>query len=659
MNIQLRTHALPLISSPDPSAHPHRPRLLLRDHLAWALSLFLVGLGAKLWLILNFASSLPFFDQWDAEAVNLYLPFLNGHLTWAGLLQPHGEHRITLTRLYDLALLVLNGGQWDSRLQMVVSAMIHCGAISGLGWMLARLMGRRVWPMLWPLLALVLVLPFAWENTLAGFQSQFYFLLIGSMLTLRLLGFEKPLSFLWWLGVVAAVVSLFTMASGFLACGAVSVLIAFEIFKQKRLWRQHLPTLGVCLLIGIAGLLLKPSVPETDYLRADSLAHFQTALARNLAWPRILRPAHAVWNILPLLCLAWVYLRPHRRNRNAEKMILGMAAWVFLQSTAAAYARGGNGFAPASRYMDSSCFIMIVNCLGFYCLLASHFQTLWLHRLGILLALIWGLDCLNGLWQLNLQAWSEDIPERAFDQQLWLKSTRAFLATDDVHVFNRKNPIERPYPKPERLAAFLRNPKIRDLLPACVREPLHLMRQNSADLSFVPVEDFAFKSTVPTGASWTSRPDPQDAGHRTFESLPLGPGALPYLEFPITGHLGEPGLSLELLDLATGRTIPIKPPQIAGEKWMSAYVKAPAGKFKILAADESRTSGFAFKEPRELGRLSFWTIRILSAWKYFLGAGLLCLCLAIRLSFQTRATRAPPIYSPGPKPGPTLLQPAN
>jgi hypothetical protein len=102
---------------------------------------------------------------------------------------------------------------------------------------------------------------------------------------------------------------------------------------------------------------------------------------------------------------------------------------------------------------------------------------------------------------------------------------------------------------------------------------------------------------------------------------------LPYLEFPVTGFLGEPGLSLELVDLATGRTIPVKGPAIAPDKWVSAYAKAPAGKFIIRAIDESENRWFAFKEPREVGRLSFWAIRLLASWKYVLWAGIGCLVL--------------------------------
>ena len=51
-------------------------------------------------------------------------------------------------------------------------------------------------------------------------------------------------------------------------------------------------------------------------------------------------------------------------------------------------------------------------------------------------------------------------------------------------------------------------------------------------------------------------------------------------------------------------------------------MKAPASEFKIVARDASETAWFAFKAPREVGRLSFWAIQTLNAWKYLLFAGL-------------------------------------
>jgi hypothetical protein len=54
---------------------------------------------------------------------------------------------------------------------------------------------------------------------------------------------------------------------------------------------------------------------------------------------------------------------------------------------------------------------------------------------------------------------------------------------------------------------------------------------------------------------------------------------------------------------------------------LDVHVRSPAGPFKIVARDESDDGWFAFKEPREMGRLSVWTLALLPAWKYLLVLG--------------------------------------
>ena len=58
------------------------------------LSVALIIFSAKLLIIHNFGSQVPFLDQWGAEAANLYLPWLNNNLTLNHLFGPHNEHRI-------------------------------------------------------------------------------------------------------------------------------------------------------------------------------------------------------------------------------------------------------------------------------------------------------------------------------------------------------------------------------------------------------------------------------------------------------------------------------------------------------------------------------------------------------------------------------------
>ena len=259
------------------------------SNFAWTASLFLAGLGAKLGLICKFGQSFPYLDQWPGEAMELFEPYFSGKSVLLSLIKPHNEHFIFFTRVFDLALLLLNG-QWDGLLETAFNAVLHCAGIAGFGWALASLLGKKSWPLLWLVLFLDLALPFAWENTLWGFQSQFYFLIIFSWLTLWLLGLNDAFSARWWLGAFCGLAALFTVASGFLAAAAVMAVTGLAAWKQKAGWRRHLPTWGVCVIIIAFGLGLKMSQPTDHTTEAKSLVDFAQALGKGLAWPWALSP---------------------------------------------------------------------------------------------------------------------------------------------------------------------------------------------------------------------------------------------------------------------------------------------------------------------------------------------------------------------------------
>jgi hypothetical protein len=246
------------------------------------------------------------------------------------------------------------------------------------------------------------------------------------------------------------------------------------------------------------------------------------------------------------------------------------------------------------------------------------------------------------------------------------------MATDDPRVFDR---IPRsqltlfqgdPYGPPPLYEAqlevdYLRNPIIRSILPACARRPLEVRVNPDATHGFVTNGVHLAKKEATTEVSWgswtlngpsavepkglsnsvaaspsppreekagerrpfastpinSSAPPPDPAQTATFESLPVQPGRFPYLEIPVAGSLGaDTNLSLELVELGTGRRTAVSPGRRPGDEWLNCYVKAPAGEFKIVARDADGAGWFAFKAPREVGRLSFWAVEVVRAWGY-------------------------------------------
>src|SRR5215831_9792768 len=189
---------------------------------AWLFALFLVILGAKLWVIQLYGSPLPVWDQWS-EADRFFRPWVEGRLTWHDWFAPHNEHRIVFTRLLDLSVIQLNG-RWDTFLQMTINAAIHAGYACALTYCLWNFLGRKNIGLVCLLIVPFFTLPFAAENTVRGFDSQQYLVAIGSLATLLGLGFAPPGSRWWWLGLVTAILNLFTMTSGLLAPLAVAGL---------------------------------------------------------------------------------------------------------------------------------------------------------------------------------------------------------------------------------------------------------------------------------------------------------------------------------------------------------------------------------------------------------------------------------------------------
>jgi hypothetical protein len=53
----------------------------------WLAALFLIVLGAKLWLVQLYGSPLLLWDQWY-EAGSFFRPWVEGHLTWQVFFAP-------------------------------------------------------------------------------------------------------------------------------------------------------------------------------------------------------------------------------------------------------------------------------------------------------------------------------------------------------------------------------------------------------------------------------------------------------------------------------------------------------------------------------------------------------------------------------------------
>ena len=170
----------------------------------WLGALFLVVLGAKLWLVQLYGSPLPLWDQWY-EAELFFRPWMEGHLTWKDFFASDNGHRIFCTRLLDMCVIWLNG-RWEPLLQMTVNAFIHATFVCGLAFCMWDFLGRKNGWFVCFLLAPFFALPYAGENAIWAINLE-YFLDVFSLATLVGLGFARPGSRWWWLGLAVAIIT--------------------------------------------------------------------------------------------------------------------------------------------------------------------------------------------------------------------------------------------------------------------------------------------------------------------------------------------------------------------------------------------------------------------------------------------------------------------
>jgi len=613
----------------------------------WLAGLFLTGLGAKLWLINTYGTSLPFWDQWD-EARVVFIPYFSGHFSISDLFTPLNENRSIFTLIYSLTLVLINH-QWDNRVEMVGNALLHTGLLTILAWRISRLIGGRTLSLAVIPFALVLGLPFAWENTLAGFHSQFYFMLFFSIFAIWLLVLREPLTFGWWCGALFSVLALFNLASGLIAAAAVCAWSVVRIMQRPAENKRQWLTIIVCIVAVALGMYMKVNVPHHKRLMAGSPIEFLLSLGKYLAWPWIVFAPIAVFNMLPFGLFAWRYWRGTTKRTPAAEIVLCLGIWVLLQAAAAAYARGHGGAHPQWRYMDITSFAIVVNALALLVLWTAVNQQGPLPRYFSAVTALWVVAGFSGILLLSFQAVRSDLPWRGVLHHMQWLTAEGYRTSQDKRFFDVRRDylalFEGDPTKPQEHARILidamESPQIRSVLPACIRRPVAMQPERVIGFT---TNDAATQTPHLSGEICWSSNEHTVTSERIFESLPIERTELPYLEFWTAGNFGERDLSLSLINLSDGKRKNIQARSGPEDTWQTHYVSATRGNFKVSAEDKNPNSWFAFQAPREVGRLSVWADEViqLGVWIFFGGisAYVFGVSLAVkqRMAQLTRST---------------------
>ena len=440
------------IIGPTPVADPPSRRIIGRALLA----LFVVVFGARLWIVNGYGSPVPFWDQWDAEGAGLFAPFLRRSLSLAHFFTPHNEHRIVLTRLLSLGLFQLDG-MWDPRLEMVVNAIIAAGTAVVVAGLVLRELGMSWWRHVVAGVGVLWSLPYAWENTVCGFQSQFYLLLFFSFLALWGLCHGRAYSAPWWIGAVSTVLAGLTMASGFLAPLAVVFIRSAAVALDRKTWRTHLSTLVFCLLCVATSVFFMTTAPQNHGFRAQGPRYFLGSFCRNLSWPECrVSAAFLFLFAVPAFILARGLFQKERRQSRAGWFLSVLFVWVVLQAGALAYGRGGFGGVPASRYQD----VLAIGLLASFLTFLLEFSRIkpWVRYAWILFAAFGLVQDTSDDFRILLPLQRQHVAQQ-------VRRCRAYVESKDPAVLtSRTDRLDIPYPDPTRLAQYLDDPQLRSTL---------------------------------------------------------------------------------------------------------------------------------------------------------------------------------------------------
>ena len=550
--------------------------------LVWAGFALLI-FGGKLWLIRVAGSDLPFWDQWDAEGESVYRPWIEGRLTIGDIIQPHNEHRLVTTKLYALGLFAANG-QWDEYVATTTNA-----AIDALFALALLLLARRLLRAFWlgafgTLLVLLFTLPFSWQNTLMGFQVQFYFLLIFSLGHIWFTLDSDRFAAGWAFGQVCGVLALSSLASGFFSSVAVAAVLGHRFLRERRFAPQQFVTLGICIAMCILGWAGTHHVPRHELLLTQGVAGLLGNLLRLMAWPGV---AWFPWT-LALWFPALVFT--YRRTRGIETprtdaILLGLFLWTLLQCAAIAFGRGASDPWQVSRYFD----ILALNVALGFLFLAKEFTGF--RRAAV--ATVWCAAMAMGLVQQSTDQWLRVVSLIAHHEQQE-QNVRAYLSTGDEAHLRNKRQLDIPFYTADLLLDRFRSPAIRNIMPPSVRPPVPIC-SGAPDAPRTMPSSMAQISTSVAVSTWSLS---ASAGGFHWRSATQADSSLPVLRFRVAGDLGKAGQRIHLVVRSTTSMVAVEPKTVPGESWETVNIFRPRGEWWVEATDEDDNTWFAFTGSR-------------------------------------------------------------
>jgi hypothetical protein len=434
---------------------------------------------------------MPYLDQWEAEIGGMVAPLAHGTLTAGDLFAANNEHRVILTRVVSLAVVELNGA-WDNRVTIVVMFLLQSATAAWicaiawiyLGWARGSLVGAAV--------VLPMCLICDWENIVSGFQDQFGFMVLGSVVVFAMSDRYSLKSVDGWAVLAMALLLLGSMASGLLAA---AVMVWTGLIGVMAGCRGCKTAAGFCVAgvaIAAVGWFTRNHAAQNPALYAQGPRSWWLAFLAYAAWP--LRP-----NVPGFLCLwlPWFILLAQALRRREARLFalfsLALGFWVLLQAGGLAWSRAGLSGLVSARYTEVMGLGFVANTAALVLLLSSIRISRKMAVVAWAAMVIWlAMIGRYEVWRSHAiyRPYFKDFRHQTLEQE---RRVGTFARTGDASVIERAQFPQIP-DQAEKILPLLRDPLLQPLLPAPLRRefvrdrnPAELPSIRDGPLSFVAI----------------------------------------------------------------------------------------------------------------------------------------------------------------------------
>lgn len=611
-------------------------------------AVFLLLFGTRLDIVHNLASFAPYFDDWGMGGT--LQEHKSGELTLKFLMTPTNGHLGLWREFLQIGLFDLNQEQWDPLLQMVANSFIWAITGTFLIAIIQRWFDVSIAPGLTFLVLAVWVFPASLINATWGVQTHNYFMVAFTVTGLWFITSPVFKAF-WWLGVFLLWAVTLTMGGGALVAPVVfGVTIFYLVFGVENYKKQHKITAISMLLLSLYCVwLLGFSSGNHNVYYATTFGDFASVMLKALSYPLEKKVWPSVIFALPIMILAWrVFIAKTVNGRPAQFALL-LYGFSFALAFTVGYARGGGGWDPSPRYFDFFVLKFLASFMALLLISPKLNQGVG-SRYWTSLLLVWfmigGYGVVNQFRYLN-----HEIGQRAIYKPLQEQTLRNYIINRDREPLAKMDPRIIPFASGLGLAFFVEKVDKEPIWSADLQVPVFLQASQNEANTFIKNgvnqsssingqvqyqgEDVWGSYTHETDKSALSKDLEVDEGFLAlgrFVSDVIEPSHS-YLQVPISGFTGYPGMSLKLIDQVTQEETMIQPSVLHKNfigVWRKVTIKTPKNPFRIVAEDTSQTMWMAFAAPRVLGTLSAISNELLNQSKRLWKIALLLLLVLSR-----------------------------